>query len=415
MSEDRIAVIDVETTGLSPWRHDRIIEVAMVIISPNGEVVEKYETLVNPCRDMGPTGIHRIKASEVLKAPKFDDIAGDLLDLLRSAHIVAGHNISFDKNFLVKEYERVGVVIPDIAVLCTCRLFGRNSLLKCCEELGIATDGQPHRALTDALNTSRLVARLYQDDPNVLQEHRFGDIEWPTLPPLRTPVFSREEAASADNEPSNYLRRIASHLIHDTGAESSNFLAYLALIDRVLEDRSISEQEENLLLDAALNWELSKRDVESAHAQYLHHLAVVALADGVVSETERRDLLAVAKLLGQDESHLDQMLQAAASQLARVQPAEKSSNAEQDLCGKTVCFTGELQSTIDGEPITREIAEALATKAGLVIAGSVTKKLDLLVVADPATQSSKAKKARDYGIRILSDAVFWRLAGIGVD
>lgn len=415
MPDDRIAVIDVETTGLSPWRHDRIIEIAVVVILPDGQVIEKYDTLVNPCRDIGPTGIHRIRASEVLKAPQFADIAGDILDLLRSVHVIAGHNISFDKAFLVKEYERVGAVIPDIGVLCTCQQFGRNSLSKCCEELGIGMNGQPHRALTDALNTSRLVARLCEDDPSILQVHRFGDVVWPALPSLRTPVLSRDGAATAASEPSKYLQRIASQLIHDTGGESPNFLAYLALIDRVLEDRSISECEENLLLDAALNWELSKRHVESAHAQYLHHLAVVALADGVVSEAERRDLLAVARLLGQDESHLNQMLETAASQLALVNPSDKPSNGASELCGKTVCFTGELLSTIDGMPITREVAEGLATKAGLVVAGSVTKKLDLLIVADPATQSGKAKKARDYGIRILADAVFWRLAGIAVD
>ena len=54
------------------------------------------------------------------------------------------------------------------------------------------------------------------------------------------------------------------------------------------------------------------------------------------------------------------------------------------------------------------------TGAGLKIASSVTKKLDLLVVADPDTQSGKAKKARDYGIRVMSDTVFWRHCGIEV-
>jgi len=51
----------------------------------------------------------------------------------------------------------------------------------------------------------------------------------------------------------------------------------------------------------------------------------------------------------------------------------------------------------------------------MVVASGVTKKLDFLVVADPNTQSGKAKKARDYGIRILADSAFWQLAGINVD
>jgi DNA polymerase-3 subunit epsilon len=51
----------------------------------------------------------------------------------------------------------------------------------------------------------------------------------------------------------------------------------------------------------------------------------------------------------------------------------------------------------------------------MVIASNVTRKLDLLVVADPDTQSGKAKKARDYGVRVVADNVFWRMIGVTVD
>ena len=64
MSTDNIAVIDLETTGLSPWRHDRVVEIGIVVISPDGTVHSEYETLVNPNRDMGPSCIHRISAAD---------------------------------------------------------------------------------------------------------------------------------------------------------------------------------------------------------------------------------------------------------------------------------------------------------------------------------------------------------------
>lgn len=80
-----------------------------------------------------------------------------------------------------------------------------------------------------------------------------------------------------------------------------------------------------------------------------------------------------------------------------------------------VCFTGELLATLNGSPIRREIAEALASEAGLIVTSGVSKKLDILVVADPNTQSGKAKKAREYGIRILSEPVFWQMLGVSVD
>jgi NAD-dependent DNA ligase len=108
-------------------------------------------------------------------------------------------------------------------------------------------------------------------------------------------------------------------------------------------------------------------------------------------------------------------LNAATRQLQAVAATTPASDTSNDLRGKTVSYTGELQSKINGQLIVRDVAEALAEKAGLIIANSITKKTDLLVVADPGTQSGKAKKARQYGIRILADSVFWRLIGVNVE
>lgn len=201
MPNDRIAVIDLETTGLSPWRHDRVVEIAIVVMSPDGYVYTEYETLVNPNRDLGPSRIHQISASDVLRAPSFADVAGDVLDILANADTIAGHNVTFDKNFLVKEYERIGVAIPEIPLLCTCRLFGRNNLAACCDELGIPFEGLPHRALFDARATARLVSFLCADDPSLLGNHRLADVPWPSIPALRTPCFCREHALNAQDAP----------------------------------------------------------------------------------------------------------------------------------------------------------------------------------------------------------------------
>ena len=71
--------------------------------------------------------------------------------------------------------------------------------------------------------------------------------------------------------------------------------------------------------------------------------------------------------------------------------APKPVGAPGSLRGKTVCFTGEMGSQLKGERVTRELAEKLAAEAGLVVQATVTKRL--LVVADPDTQSGKAKTA----------------------
>ena len=57
----------------------------------------------------------------------------------------------------------------------------------------------------------------------------------------------------------------------------------------------------------------------------------------------------------------------------------------------------------------------MAAAAGLIVASRVTKTLDLLVVADPDSLSSKARKARQYGTRIMAEAVFWQAIRISVE
>ncbi|MCZ6861910.1 MAG: exonuclease domain-containing protein, partial [Alphaproteobacteria bacterium] len=326
-----------------------------------------------------------------------------------------GHNVQFDMNFLIKKYERLGVALPDIPLLCTYRLLGRSSLSACCDEFDIPFVGVAHRALSDARATAHLVSLLCAEDQPLLNKHRLDNTIWPSVPALNTPCFRREEALSALDEQPRFLQRIATKIRHDVDAETPNILAYLALVDRVLEDRVIDAREEDVLVDAALNLLLSPAQLDAAHRQYIHSIAVLALADGVVSDAERRDLHVVAKLLGQDDSQLDDVLEIAARQLASASPDHTKSAVKNELEGQRVCFTGQIESTIGGQPMTRDIAEALATQVGLIVANSVTKKLDILVVADPHTRSGKAKKARQYGTRILPEAVFWRMANITVD
>jgi DNA polymerase-3 subunit epsilon len=83
--------------------------------------------------------------------------------------------------------------------------------------------------------------------------------------------------------------------------------------------------------------------------------------------------------------------------------------------GKSVCFTGQLNCHLNGSLISRDIAHAIAIENGMVVKKGVTKSLDMLVLADPNSQSGKAMKAREYGIKLLAETVFWRELGVQVD
>ncbi len=193
-------------------------------------------------------------------------------------------------------------------------------------------------------------------------------------------------------------------------------MAYGALLDRVLEDRHVDASEADALVETATKWGLSGDQISRVHRDYLNQLAVAAVADEVVTDVERRDLKVVMRLLGEEKRDLDEILSEAAARASERHPSPATTqSASESLIGKRVCFTGELQCHHDGQMISRELAEEFATRAGLVVADSVTKKLDLLVLADPLTQSGKAEKARRYGIRIMHEAVFWRAIGIDVE
>lgn len=43
---------------------------------------------------------------------------------------------------------------------------------------------------------------------------------------------------------------------------------------------------------------------------------------------------------------------------------------------------------------------------------AATKKVELLVLAGPASMSGKARKAAEYGVRGVAEPVFWRMAGV---
>ena len=64
--------------------------------------------------------------------------------------------------------------------------------------------------------------------------------------------------------------------------------------------------------------------------------------------------------------------------------------------------------------MTRDTASRLAADVGLVVAPRVTKKLDILVLADPHSSSGKARQAREYGTRLIAETAFWAMIGVEV-
>ena len=160
------AVVDFETTGLSPAKGDRAIEIGLVHVAPDGTLEDEHETLIHVDRSVGASWVHHITARDLLHAPDFEGIAHELRDLLAGRVFVA-HNVSFDSRFLLAEYSRMGASIPvhQSTMLCTMKLsrslIGRGKLSDCCDYFGIANE-DAHSALSDAHATALLLGRRWK-------------------------------------------------------------------------------------------------------------------------------------------------------------------------------------------------------------------------------------------------------------
>lgn len=113
------AVIDFETTGVSPDSGDRVIEVAIIRVASDGRILDEYSTLLNPeGRDTGPVHVHRIENGDVRDAPRFCDAAADILSRLEGVVVVA-HNASFEQRFLDAELSRIRIGMGPVPALCS--------------------------------------------------------------------------------------------------------------------------------------------------------------------------------------------------------------------------------------------------------------------------------------------------------
>jgi DNA polymerase III subunit epsilon len=375
---NRLAVLDVETTGLS--NRDRIVEVAVVVIDDKGTVVDEYDTLVNPERDVGPTNIHRVTASMVSAAPLFEEIATALASRLKDTILVA-HNLAFDTRILTNEYARVGAHLRPGRGICTLRLTGER-LDVACKRHGTVIDGH-HRALSDARATAELLTCVLEGEPSGIA----ANVTELSLP-LNSRTLRRE---CTDTRQATQLNRLITSSRFPTS--DGPVLSYLDALDWALDDLVITDVEHEQLRQLANDLGLDEESQQRAHQQYLQVIVNAAVRDGIVTAEEHTLMTAVAGALD-----ISSMTIPGLTQL----PTAPSSIPLESR----VCFTG---TAVDasGKCINRSELEEIAALAGLQPVLSVTKtNCDLVIASDPASSSGKAAKARKYGIPVISVGEF---------
>ena len=163
---ERIAVIDFETTGLSPNSSCRATEIAVVMLE-NGRIVERYQSLMNagvrvPAFIEQLTGISN---AMLRSAPPAERVMEEVNEFVGCTPLVA-HNASFDQKFWDFELGRIKRTrLQNFA----CSLLLARRLIPAApnHKLGTLTTfarlphtGQAHRAMADAEMAANLMAHL---------------------------------------------------------------------------------------------------------------------------------------------------------------------------------------------------------------------------------------------------------------
>ncbi len=238
------AIVDIETTGGNA-SGSRITEIA-IIIHDGTEIIDRFETLVNPEMDIplpifALTGIHN---EMVAHAPIFGDIAERVYALLENRVFVA-HNVNFDYSFVKQQLDAEGYKFS-APKLCTVRMsrkikpgFYSYSLGNLCRSLDILIENR-HRAGGDAEATAVLFSRLLEwDNQGIIPEMLKRNSKEQQLPP-NLPKSDFENLPSCPGiyyfinkagkviyvgKAVNIKKRVSSHFTgHNPNPQRQNFL-----------------------------------------------------------------------------------------------------------------------------------------------------------------------------------------------
>lgn len=204
LQNNEYVVLDLETTGLSPDKGGRIIEIGAVKIK-NNKIVDSFSTLIYPEMPIpkSSTAIHGITDSMVkgqpiyqMVLPKFSNFIGELP--------VIGHNVSFDwDRFLLHYFKTIGIYKTNKAidtmtlakVVLPAEKGDKMNLGVVCERCNISLKGA-HRAINDALATAKvfLMAKEIITKENMFIQNSFMDFtsNKEEALPIREKVLQRQ-------------------------------------------------------------------------------------------------------------------------------------------------------------------------------------------------------------------------------
>lgn len=177
----REIVFDTETTGLSPDKGDRLVEIGAVELINHLPTGKTYHQYINPERDV-PEEVVKVHGltEEFLKGyPNFAEIAGEFREFVGEDGILVAHNAPFDMGFINFEYKKLGYepysderVIDTLEIARKMFPGAKNSLDALCKRFNVDNS---NRTLHGALIDADLLAKVYLEllggeEPSMLAE-----------------------------------------------------------------------------------------------------------------------------------------------------------------------------------------------------------------------------------------------------
>ena len=162
----REIVFDTETTGLSPERGDRLVEIGCIELINKVETGREFHAYFNPDRTMPAEAeaVHGLSAMFLSDKPRFSERVLELIEFIGDSPLVA-HNASFDFGFMNWELKICGRppvcttrMIDTLAIARTRHPGAKHSLDALCIRFGV---DRSHRVKHGALLDAQLLAQVY--------------------------------------------------------------------------------------------------------------------------------------------------------------------------------------------------------------------------------------------------------------
>lgn len=292
------AVVGVETTGLSPV-HDRIVEVAVVVLRPGEEPQLVFDSLVHPERAVTATDVHGIADPDVATAPKFSEIAEALMSAFAN-RVVCAHNAWFELAFVDAELARCHreTSAPRICTMLLPRAIDASaphlSLAQSCVRFNVdPPDG--HTARSKALAAAKLL-RHHQRELRKRELRTFDDLRRGSNSPYEF-LKSFERPFIAALPSMHHARVLSPRGKRSATGRRVNVAEYLDAALSAAGDLDLDVAERQQLQGLSRRLGLSDAEVRAVHAKILWGMLGRYVEDARIDVIEASHLGRLQRLL----------------------------------------------------------------------------------------------------------------------